>query len=143
MTALRNVPLYGWLLATLPALRVFADNVDRLAVSWLFVCLAITSAIYFTGRGLLRAALRDKELADPIWAILYICVIAAGFFFPTKDNELVWIGLCTAAMTAVVLVAAIRQYAGLALAIFAGVWCVLPLVLMVRSPVWFERPAIR
>jgi hypothetical protein len=144
MTAgLRNVPLYGWLLAALPALRVFGDNVDRLAVSWLFVCLAITLAIYFSGRAILRAGWRKGELADLVWAYLYICVIAAGFFFPAKGSELLWIGLCAAAIAAVVLVAPIRHYAGLALTLFAGVWCAVPVISMARSPVWLERPAIR
>jgi hypothetical protein len=124
-------------------LRVFGGNVDRLEISWLFLCLAITSAIYFSGRAIIRAGLRNGELADLIWAILYICVIAAGFFFPDKGNELVWIALCGAAMTGVVLVASVRQHAGLALMVFAGVGCAMPIIKMVRSPVWFERPAIR
>ena len=143
MAAFRNIPLYGWLLAALPALRVFGGNLDRLPTSWLFICLAITFAIYFSGRAVLRAGLRDGELADLIWAIVYICVIAAGFFFPAKGNELLWIGLCAVAMATVVLAAPIRRYAGPALALFAGVWCVVPVILMVQSPVWLERPAIR
>jgi hypothetical protein len=143
IAGLRNVPLYGWLLAALPALRVFGGNVDRLAISWLFVCLAITSAIYFSGRAILRAGLRKGELADLIWAILYTSVISAGFFFTAKGSELVWIGMCAAAIAAVVLVAPIRHYAGLALTLFAGVWCAVPVILMAQSPVWFERPAIR
>jgi hypothetical protein len=141
--ALRSIPIYGWLLAALPALRVFGGNIDRLAVSWLLICLAITSAIYFSGRAMFRAGLRDGELADLIWAILYVCVIAAGFFFPAKGSELLWIGLCAAAMTAVVLIASMRRYAAMALTLFAGVWFAVPVILMAQSRVWFERPAIR
>src|SRR5215208_4042997 len=113
IACLRTIPLYGWLLAALPALRVFGGNLDRLALSWLFICVAITSAIYFSGRAISRAGLRNGELADLIWALLYICVIAAGFFFPAKGSEAVWIGLCATAIAAVVLVPPISRHAGL------------------------------
>jgi Sulfatase len=140
---LRNIPPYAWLLALLPALRVFAGNVDRLAVSWFFLCLAVTAAIYFIGRAILRLTVSDRELAELLWAILYMCVMAAGFFFPAKGSEHWWIGLCLALAIAVTMIASWRRIAGRVLTIFAGTGCAVPVVLMLVSPVWLERPAIR
>jgi len=84
---IRNVPAYAWLLAALPALRVFGGNVERLSLWWLFLCLAVTFAIYFTGRLITRLLAGERELAEILWAIIYLCLIAAGYFIPSYCGQ--------------------------------------------------------
>jgi hypothetical protein len=140
---LANIPAYAWLLAALPALRVFGGNVDRLAANWLFLSMAITSIAYFAGRAAFRSLLRDGELAELTWAIVYVCVVVAGFFFPAEGSKLLWIGLCTGAASAVALLPRMRRAAAVIVTIFAGLGCAVPALSILQSPVWFERAAIR
>jgi Sulfatase len=140
---LANMPVYAWFLAVLPALRVFGGNVDRLAVKWLFLSMAITSIIYFTGRAAFRLLIHDGELAELTWAIAYVCVVAAGFFFPAEGSRLLWIGLCIGMASAVALLPRLKRAAAVILTIFAGVGCAVPALFILQSPVWFERAAIR
>jgi hypothetical protein len=140
---IRNVPAYAWLLAALPALRVFGGNVERLSLWWLFLCLAVTFAIYFTGRLITRLLAGERELAEILWAIIYLCLIAAGYFIPAKGSELLWAGLCLVAAAVVVTSGPSRRIAGRIVTIFAATGCAVPVFLMLQSPVWFDRPAIR
>jgi hypothetical protein len=138
-----TIPPYAWTLAFLPGLRVFGGNIERLSVSWLFFCLAVSCAIYFAGRAILRAIVKDPNVADLLWGLFFVCVMVGGFFFPTRGNELLWIGLCAAAGVAVASAVPLRRIAAGAITVFAGVGCAVPAFHMLTSSVWFERPAIR
>jgi hypothetical protein len=141
--ALREIPAFAWLLAALPALRIFGGNTERLGAEWLLLCLAVTFAIYFLGRGAFRAVIQNREVAEIEWAIAYVCVMAAGFFFPAKGNELLWVASCSFAAAAVAFAPWTRRAASVGLIVFAGLACAVPLLAMANSPVWLERGSIR
>jgi hypothetical protein len=137
-----KLPAYVYLLPLLPVIRIFASNVDSVALQSAALSAAILFAVYLMLRQILVLLFFRHPLVDPLLACAFSGTFLAVSFIGDRNLNWYWAAIWLA--VAVVLIRwprriiLFKQF----VPIFIGALCLQSLYMLAISPVMWERPSI-